>query len=153
APRRHRRPGAVGRARHAGGPRGGPRRAAQRGHRARRLPRHRLLPRLPRAHRRGAPPRRGAPRAPRRMHELTAPWLVAFAIAQIVECPLSVRVFRVRLAVAFAASAITHPFVCFVFPWLWRETYIALMRARPGFSLSDAAYFVVFGAIAEPFAV
>ena len=87
------------------------------------------------------------------MRALIARWLVAFAITQIVECPIYVRVFRVRLAVAFAASAITHPFVCFVFPWLWREAYIALMRARPGFSLSDAAYFLVFGAIAEPFAV
>jgi hypothetical protein len=46
--------------------------------------------------------------------ELALRWLVAFAVTQAVECPLYVRVFRVRLGVAFGASAITHPFVCFV---------------------------------------
>lgn len=87
------------------------------------------------------------------MRELIARWLVAFAITQMVECPIYVRAFRVRLPVAFAASAITHPFVCFFFPWLWEKIYVALMVAHPGFSLSATAYFVVFGAIAEPFAV
>jgi hypothetical protein len=87
------------------------------------------------------------------VRELIARWLVAFAITQVVECPIYVRAFRVRLAVAFAASAITHPFVCFLFPWLWREIYVALMLAHPGFSLPDAVYFLVFGAIAEPFAI
>jgi hypothetical protein len=87
------------------------------------------------------------------MRELIARWFLAFAITQLVECPIYVRVFRVRFAVAFAASAMTHPLVCFLFPWLWRRIYVALMLARPGFSLSDTAYFLVFGALAEPFAI
>jgi hypothetical protein len=85
--------------------------------------------------------------------ELLARWLVAFVITQAVECPIYVRVFRVRLAVAFGASTITHPFVCFVFPWLWRSLYLAFVSARPSFALSPDAYFFGYGVLAEGFAV
>jgi hypothetical protein len=85
--------------------------------------------------------------------ELVARWLFAFAFTQAVECPLYVYVFRVRLAVAFGASTITHPFVCFVFPWLWRSLYLAVVSARPSWVLSADAYFVGYGVIAESFAV
>lgn len=85
--------------------------------------------------------------------ELVLRWLVAFALTQAVECPIYVRVFRVRLPVAFAASAITHPLVCFVFPALWRAVYLAAVTAHPSWALSADAYFVGYGALAEPFAV
>jgi hypothetical protein len=56
-------------------------------------------------------------------------WLAAFALTQIVEVPIYLRAlarspethalsWRVRLAVAFGASVLTHPFVWFVFPRL-----------------------------------
>lgn len=52
-------------------------------------------------------------------------WLAAFAFTQIVEAPLYRRLLGVSWLAAFGASAITHPFVWFVFPrihvsWLWR---------------------------------
>ena len=58
-------------------------------------------------------------------------WLLAFAVTQVVECPIYVaalgrdgpkRSLRDRLSLAFAASAITHPVVWFVIPHLWRVT-------------------------------
>jgi hypothetical protein len=85
--------------------------------------------------------------------ELFVRWLVAFALTQAVECPIYVRAFRVRLRVAFAASAITHPVVCFVFPVLWRAIYLAAVTGHPSWTLSPGAYFVGYGALAEPFAV
>jgi len=50
-------------------------------------------------------------------------WLRAFALTQVVEIPiysagLRGRPWWKRLAVAFMASAITHPFVWFLFPLL-----------------------------------
>ena len=85
--------------------------------------------------------------------ELVARWVVAFAITQAVECPVYVRGFGVSLAVAFGASAITHPIVCFVIPWVWERLYVAAITARPGMALSANAYFVAYGALAESFAV
>lgn len=43
--------------------------------------------------------------------ETVARWLVAFAITQLVECAVYVRLFRVSPRDAFLASVITHPFV------------------------------------------
>ena len=80
------------------------------------------------------------PRVPPR--ELFLRWLFAFAITQAVECPIYTRVFRVRLPVAFAASALTHPVVCFVFPAVWRAIYLAAVTAHPSWVLSGEAYFV-----------
>jgi hypothetical protein len=85
--------------------------------------------------------------------ELFLRWLVAFALTQAVECPIYVRAFRVRLPVAFAASALTHPVVCFVLPALWRAVYLATVTAHPSWKLSPGAYFVGYGALAEPLAV
>jgi hypothetical protein len=67
--------------------------------------------------------------------EIVARWLVAFAITQIVECPIYVRGFGVTLRRAFLASAITHPIVTLA------------MFAAP------SASFVVVGLVAEVFAV
>lgn len=79
-------------------------------------------------------------------------WLIAFGITQGVECPLYMRVFRVRFAVAFAASAITHPLVAFAIPSLWAYVIPAAESAF-GHTLSDDAYFVGYGAVAETFAI
>ena len=47
------------------------------------------------------------------------PWLSAFLVTQLVECPIYARVLRQRLhpwRLAFMLSAITHPIVFFIFP-------------------------------------
>jgi hypothetical protein len=63
-------------------------------------------------------------------------WLTAFAVTQIVEVPIYLLAQRnrrrsvlARLAVAFAASALTHPIVWFVVPAVWRGRSYWLMVA------------------------
>lgn len=85
--------------------------------------------------------------------ELVARWAVAFALTQAVECVIYCRLFHVKLAVAFAASAITHPIVVFAIWHLWGWAYVVLTRVFPGFVLGDSTYFFVYGAIAETFAI
>jgi hypothetical protein len=85
--------------------------------------------------------------------ELALRWLVAFVITQAVECPVYVRFFRVRPVVAFGASAITHPIVCFVMPHVWEALYVRAIAARPGLALGAEAYFVGYGVLAETFAI
>ncbi|MBW2526753.1 MAG: hypothetical protein JRI23_21400 [Deltaproteobacteria bacterium] len=55
-------------------------------------------------------------------------WLAAFVFTQVCECPIYVVAQRgsprrtvVKLALAFGASALTHPVVWFVIPWLWYD--------------------------------
>jgi hypothetical protein len=79
--------------------------------------------------------------------DLAARWLLAFAITQAVECPVYRRGFRVRLWVAFASSAITHPIVTFPIWWGWERLATHLPR------MGDTAYFLGYGAIGETFAV
>jgi len=50
-----------------------------------------------------------------------AAWVKAFAFTEIVEAPLYRRLVPTRWGPALAASAITHPFVWFLFPWLGEE--------------------------------
>jgi hypothetical protein len=45
-------------------------------------------------------------------------WLQAFAFTEIVEAPIYRAALRVPWWKALVASAITHPFVWFFFPWL-----------------------------------
>lgn len=75
-----------------------------------------------------------------------ARWLLAFAVTQAVEMPLYWLALRVPWRVAFFASALTHPVVWFVFPWVWRGwllgTYGSMVLAAELFAwLGEAAYF------------
>lgn len=45
-------------------------------------------------------------------------WLRAFAFTQLVEAPIYRGLVKARWTVALGASAITHPFVWFAFPYL-----------------------------------
>ncbi len=45
-------------------------------------------------------------------------WAKAFAFTQLVEAPIYRRLVPTGWGPALAASAITHPFVWFVFPWI-----------------------------------
>ncbi len=45
-------------------------------------------------------------------------WAPAFALTQLIEVPIYRRTLRCPAEVAFAASAITHPIVWFLFPWM-----------------------------------
>jgi hypothetical protein len=85
--------------------------------------------------------------------ELVLRWLVAFAITQAVECPIYIRAFGVRPLVAFGASAITHPVVCFVAPRVWEAIYAWAVAAHPAMALGNDAYFVGYGVLAETFAI
>jgi hypothetical protein len=54
-------------------------------------------------------------------------WLKAFAFTEIVEAPIYRAALRVTWWKALLASAITHPFVWFFFPWL--ELFAWLVEA------------------------
>ncbi len=48
------------------------------------------------------------------------PWLAAFTLTQAIEMPIYLaKPLRRRVAVAFGASALTHPIVWWVLPVLW----------------------------------
>ena len=47
------------------------------------------------------------------------PWLIAFAVTQLVEVPIYLKATERKWIAAFGASLITHPIVWFVFPRYW----------------------------------
>lgn len=65
-------------------------------------------------------------------------WLSGFGFTELVEVPLyGVRLFSPaerstgkRIAIAFGASQVTHPFVWFVFPWLVHDEWAMLLSAE-----------------------
>ena len=72
-------------------------------------------------------------------------WLVAFALTQLVEMPIHARALRdrgrARWALAFAASAMTHPFVYFGFPLLLVPNTCAYLLVAESFAvLAEAAW-------------
>ena len=85
--------------------------------------------------------------------DLILRWCFAFALTQIVECPVYVFGFGANVRLAFAASTITHPIASLLLPEVWRLVYIAAIGRAPALALSQIAYLAVGGAIAETFAV
>ncbi len=81
-------------------------------------------------------------------------WLLAFAFTQAVEVPIYMRALRGRPAVAFGASAITHPVVWFVIPRVWVRLYLAMIAVRSDLIIrSPTARYVCMVLLAETFAV
>lgn len=89
------------------------------------------------------------------MSEWLLPWLSAFALTQVVEMPIYVRALRegeptidrmpVAIAVAFGASALTHPVVWFVMPRLIPEPWLAMVIVAELFAiLAEAAWLRAF---------
>jgi hypothetical protein len=90
-------------------------------------------------------------------------WLGAFLFTQVVEIPIYLwGLYRARLelgwaarlAVAFGASALTHPIVWFVFPRLWRTLeqpggYWGMVAAAEAFAVIAEAIYLV-GARVKP---
>ena len=83
-------------------------------------------------------------------------WVVAFAFTQAVEVPLWVlaldgyRTPRQRratqAAIAFGASALTHPIVWFVFPRIVPFGYVVMVAAAEAFAVvAEAIYMRAFG--------
>ncbi len=83
-------------------------------------------------------------------------WIVAFAFTQVVEIPLWVlalerwgtprRDVSARAAIAFGASALTHPIVWFVFPRIVPFGYFAMVAAAETFAVvAEAIYMRAFG--------
>ena len=62
-------------------------------------------------------------------------WLAAFVFTQLVEVPIYTHALRGRALVAFGASAITHPIVFWVFPWLWPGGYWSMIAAAEAFAV------------------
>lgn len=93
-------------------------------------------------------------------------WLAGFAFTQAVEIPLYCialglrpssspgeaaprtllqRAFTLRnVAIAFGASALTHPFVWFLFPRLVRPYWVMVLYAEAFAVIAEAAYFTSF---------
>jgi Na+/melibiose symporter-like transporter len=85
-------------------------------------------------------------------------WALAFIFTQLAECPIYYEAMgdkpasrAARMALAFGASAITHPVVWFVFPWIWSELgrpggYWSMVVAAETFAVVvEAAYLWAFG--------
>jgi hypothetical protein len=77
-------------------------------------------------------------------------WLSAFVLTQAVEMPLYVRALRegkpptierlpIALAVAFGASAITHPVVWFVIPTLIPGEWLTMVLVAELFAIATEA--------------
>jgi hypothetical protein len=81
-------------------------------------------------------------------------WLLAFAITQAVEIPIYVWAFPGerwpwRALKAFGASAITHPFVWFLFPFLLpgHARYLTMVVVAESFAVGvEAVYLRLLGA-------
>ncbi len=90
------------------------------------------------------------------MSALAIAWLSAFALTQAVELPIYVRALRERppaierlgpaLAVAFAASLLTHPIVWFVIPKLVPGEWLTMVLVAEAFAIAaEAAWLRAFG--------
>ena len=70
-------------------------------------------------------------------------WLLAFALTQLIEVPIYAFAHRRphRLLKAFGASAITHPVVWWVIPYIWPGGYWSLVAVSEAFAFAaEAAY-------------
>lgn len=80
-------------------------------------------------------------------------WAFWFAVTQLVEVPIYAALARERFpglgrraALGFGASAITHPFVWFVFPLLVPHSYLQMVIAAEAFAvLIEAGYWRLAG--------
>jgi hypothetical protein len=92
------------------------------------------------------------------MSELLLPWLSAFVLTQAVEMPIYVRALRedpatierlpIAIALAFGASALTHPVVWFVIPELVAgpDDWLTMVIVAELFAiLAEAAWLRAFG--------
>lgn len=76
-------------------------------------------------------------------------WLAAYAFTQLVEVPIYVAATRgrslaQRLAIAFGASAVTHPFVWFVWPELVRPYLLFVVVAEVFAIAVETAWLAAF---------
>ncbi len=80
-------------------------------------------------------------------------WLSGFGFTELVEVPLySVRGFSPRgrsvgkrLAIAFGASLLTHPFVWFVFPRMFHDEWASMFGAEAFAVVVEAVWLRAFG--------
>lgn len=90
------------------------------------------------------------------MSEWLIPWLSAFGVTQAVEIPIYLRALRERepiierlpvaIAVAFGASALTHPIVWFVMPRLIAGDWLTMVLVAELFAIAaEAAWLRAFG--------
>ena len=68
---------------------------------------------------------------------LLLPWLRAFALTQLVEGPIYARTAKISWWKALVPSAVTHPFVWFVFPLLQEHgvSYLGMAAAAEAFAV------------------
>ena len=73
---------------------------------------------------------------------LLLPWLSAFLLTQLVEAPIYMKSGKISWWKALVPSAVTHPFVWFVFPLLQEHgvSYLGMAAAAEAFAvLAEAA--------------
>lgn len=75
------------------------------------------------------------------------PWLIAFAVTQLVEVPIYLRATGRKWLAAFGASLITHPVVWFLLPRFWpRGHWESLLIASALFCVAiEAAWLASWG--------
>lgn len=90
------------------------------------------------------------------MSEWLIGWLSAFALTQAVELPIYVRALRegerptidrlpIAIAIAFGASALTHPIVWFVMPKLIPDNWLTMVIVAELFAITaEAAWLRAF---------
>ena len=68
-------------------------------------------------------------------------WALAFLVTQLIEVPIYMKAQH-RFGVAFGASAITHPIVWFVFPYLMHgSSYVVTVLCAEAFAIiAEAAW-------------
>lgn len=80
-------------------------------------------------------------------------WLAAFAFTQAVEMPIYRFGAKTRIDEAFCASAITHPVVWFVIPYLYERLYVAMAMRWEWARVDDRIGYWVMVFFCEAFAV
>jgi hypothetical protein len=88
--------------------------------------------------------------------EWLIPWLSAFGLTQAIEVPIYIRALRERepiddrisvaFAIAFGASALTHPIVWFVMPRLITGDWLTMVLVAELFAITaEAVWLRAFG--------
>jgi hypothetical protein len=79
------------------------------------------------------------------MEVVISSWFAAFALTQLIEIPIHARALRGqggRWLMAFAASALTHPFVYFGFAMLMRPGTIRYALVAESFAVAVEAWWL-----------
>ena len=75
------------------------------------------------------------------------PWLSAFVVTQLIECPIYARALRHHRhpwALAFSVSALTHPFIFVVLPRIMDVNYWEMVLYAEAFAVAAEAFYLSY---------